>query len=172
MPTFLGKSHSLDRFKCDLCGNTFPKALINEHHMIKQANGGKDTHENIIRLDVNCHSAVHQTEAALKNKKRRGSVGDLVSALFPQNVVAQKRCMELAVTAALEGETDNSHLDYTAFDSDELVHLTPTRVPPRIKVLVMRLVKELRNPKTGKRLGVSSYLSGLVEADLRRRGML
>ena len=172
MPTFLHKSHSLDRFKCDLCGKTFPKALIHEHHVIKQANGGRDTNENVIRLDVTCHSAVHQTEMALKNKSRRGSVGDLVSVLFPQNVVAQKRCMELAVTAALGGGGDKTQPDYAAFDSDELVHLTPTRVPPRIKVLVMRLVKELRSPKSGKRLGVSSYIRGLIEADLRRRGML
>jgi hypothetical protein len=171
MPTFLHKSHSLDRFKCDLCGKTFPKAVIHEHHVIKQANGGQDTQENVIRLDVHCHSAVHQVEMALKNKNRRGSVGDLVSALYPQNFVAQKRCMELAVTAALETQAAASP-DYSVFDSDDLVHLTPTRVPTKIKVLVTRLCKELRHPHTGKRLGVASYIRSLIEADLKRRGML
>jgi hypothetical protein len=172
MPTFLHTSHALDRFRCDLCGQTFPKALIHEHHVIKQACGGQDTQENVIRLDGNCHNAVHQVEMALKNKKRRGTVSDLVSILFPHSMAAQKRCLELAATAALGSSPENNQPDYAAFDSDSLVHLTPTKVSPKVKVLVMRLVKELKNPKTGRKMGVATYIRGLIETDLRRRGML
>ena len=172
MPTFLHSSHALDRFRCDLCGQTFPKALIHEHHVVKQASGGRDTAENVIRLDTNCHNAVHQTEMALRNPRRRGGVGDLVSGLFPANMPAQKRCMELAVTAAMGKEKEEDLPDYRAFDSDEMVHLAPTRVTPQTKRLVMRLVQELKNVTTGKKLGVSSYIRGLIETDLRRRGMM
>jgi len=169
MPTFLHSAHALDRFKCDCCGQTFPKALIHEHHVIKRASGGGDTVENILRLDVNCHSAIHQVEMALKNPKRRGTVSDLVGALFPKNITAQKRCLELAATAAL-GHSPDAPPDYSIFDSDEMVTLTPTRVPPKVKSILMRVIKELRNPRTGKKLGVSEYVRGLIEADLKKRG--
>jgi len=171
MPTFLQSSHALDRFRCDLCEQTFPKALIHEHHVIKRASGGRDTQENVIRLCVKCHSAVHQTEMALKNKKRHGAVGDLVGAFFQGNAPAQRRCLELAATAAM-GDDMEAQRDYSAFDNEKLVHLTPAKVPPKIKMLVMRLVQEMRHPKSGKKMGVSSYIRGLIETDLRKRRLL
>jgi len=172
MPTFLKSAHSLDRFKCDCCGKIVPKALIHEHHVIKRASGGGDTLDNIVRLDVTCHSAVHQVEMALKNPKRRSTVTDLINSLFPKNVVAQKKCLELAATAALEnnGKNDNNELDYGAFDTEELVTLTPIKVSPKIKQYVHRIAQDLRHPETGKRLGVARYLRGLIEADLKKRG--
>lgn len=165
MPTFLHHAHALDRCKCDCCGLIFPKALIHEHHVIKRASGGRDTVQNVIRLDGNCHTAVHQVEAALKNPKRVPAT-ELAAHLFPSNPNAQRICLELAATAAVSSEEP----DYSQYDTDDLVHLTPPRVTPRVKDLVLRLSKEIKNPNTNKPVGVSGYLRGLVEADLKRRG--
>jgi hypothetical protein len=55
------------------------------------------------------------------------------------------------------------------FDTEELVHLTPPAVPPHIRDLVNRVVRDMRSPK-GKPIGVSRYLRFLVEKDLRQRG--
>jgi len=171
MPTFLHDAHALDRFKCDCCGGIFPKALIHEHHVIKRASGGQDLIDNIMRLDATCHTAVHQIEAALK---KGTSATDLASAFFPVNFAAQKKALELAATAAL-GRDPNEEaqpLDYSAFDNDQFVYLTPAKVSPRVKQLLMRVVKEQKNPKTRKTLGVAEYLRLLIEADLRKRGLL
>jgi len=160
----------MDRCRCDLCENVFPKALIHEHHVIKRASGGQDSRENVICLDASCHSAVHQVEMALRNPNRRGTVADLVAALFPQSVAAQRRCMELAATAAMGMAQNEMPPDYSMWDSNDLVHLTPPRVSPRVRDLVRRVTSELKNPKTGQKLGVSEYIRGLIEADLKKRG--
>jgi hypothetical protein len=56
------------------------------------------------------------------------------------------------------------------FDTPDLVHLTPAKVTPKVRDLVNRVTRELRNPRTGKKLGVSEYIRGLIEADLKKRG--
>lgn len=173
MPTFLHSANAMDRCRCDLCGQTFPKALIHEHHVVKRASGGKDTIENVICLDASCHSAVHQVEMALRSQNRRGTAADLVGAMFPHSVAAQRRCLELAATAAMGMDlTEQAQAvpDYAMFDTKDLVHLTPPRVPPKVRELVKRVVQEMRNPKTGQKLGVAEYIRGLIEADLKRRG--
>ncbi len=169
MPTFLKNAHPMDKCRCDLCGQMFPRALIHEHHVIKRASGGNDLKENIVCLDASCHNAVHQVETAFRNQNRRGTVGDLVAALFPQSMEAQRRCLELAACAAMVVESSNV-ADYNMYDNDTLVYLTPPRVTPKVRSLVKRVVKEMRSAKTGKRLGVSDYIKGLVEADLKKRG--
>lgn len=170
MPTFLHNAHALDRFKCDCCGGIFPKALIHEHHVIKRASGGQDVSDNITRLDATCHTAVHQIEAALK---KGTSASELASAFFPTNFAAQKKVLELAASAALgrDPSEDQIPLDYSAFDNDQFVYLTPAKVSPRVKQLLMRLVREMRNPRSKKPLGVAEYLRLLIEADLKKRGL-
>jgi len=160
----------MDRCRCDLCDQILPKALIHEHHVIKRASGGQDTTENVICLDASCHNAVHQVEMALRNQNRRGTAADLVAALFPHSIKAQRRCMELAATAAMGMDLSELPPDYSMFDTKNLVHLTPPRVSPKVRDLVRRVTCDLRNPKTGKKLGVSDYIRGLIEADLRKRG--
>lgn len=170
MPTFLQNAHALDRFKCDCCEGIFPKALIHEHHVVKRASGGQDLVENIMRLDATCHTAVHQIEAALK---KGSSATELASAFFPTNFAAQKKALELAAKAALGRDPgEDQPLDYSAFDNDQFVYLTPAKVSPRVKQLLMRVVKEQKNPKTRKTLGVAEYIRLLIEADLRKRGLL
>jgi len=171
MPTFLHAAHALDRCRCECCGQIVPKALIHEHHIIKRASGGQDTQENVICLDASCHNAVHQVEMALRNQNRKGTAADLVSALFPQSVAAQRKCMELAAMAAMGMAQSEIAPDYAMFDTPELVHLTPAKVTPRVRELVNRVTREMKNPKTGKRLGVADYIRGLIEADLRKRGL-
>lgn len=171
MPTFLQSAHSMDRCRCDLCDQVFPKALIHEHHVIKRASGGQDTRENIIRLDASCHSAVHQVEMALRSQTRRGTASDLVSAIFPHSVAAQRRCMELAATAAIGVDpSEQPPMDLSAFNSKDSVYLPSPQVSPRVRDLITRVTSDLRNPKTGRKLGIAEYLRCLVEADLRKRG--
>jgi len=171
VPTFLHNAHAMDRCRCECCGQVFPKALIHEHHIVKRASGGQDTHENVICLDASCHGAVHQVEMALRNQNRKGTASDLVSALFPNSIVAQRKCMELAAMAAMGLSQSELPVDYSIFDTPELVHLTPVKVTPKVKELINRVTRELKNPKTGKKLGVSDYVRGLIEADLRKRGL-
>jgi len=170
LPTFLHSANSMDRCRCDLCNNIFPRALIHEHHIVKRATGGQDTRENVICLDATCHHAVHQVEMALRNPNRRGTASELVASLFPHSVAAQRRCMELAATAAMGMAHNEMSPDYAAWDTDDLVHLTAAKVPPKVRDLVKVVTRELRNPKTGGRLGVSEYIRGLIEADLKKRG--
>lgn len=170
MPTFLQSAHSLDRCRCECCDKVFPKALIHEHHIVKRASGGQDTQENVICLDASCHNAVHQVEMAIRNQNRKGTASDLVSALFPHSIVAQKKCMELAAMAAMGISQSEIPADYSMFDTPDLVHLTPAKVTPKVRDLVSRVTRELRNPRTGKKLGVSEYIRGLIEADLKKRG--
>ena len=79
------------------------------------------------------------------------------------------------MTAALGKDSQNpdnkpaSSEDWSIFDTEDLVHLTPPKVPPHIRDLVNRVVSQVRGP-TGKKVGVSTYLRWLIEADLRRRG--
>jgi len=171
LPTFLQSAHAMDRCRCDLCGQIFPKALIHEHHVVKRASGGKDTMSNVINLDASCHNAVHQVEMALRNQNRRGTASDLVSALFPHSMEAQRKCMELAATAAMGMDlSEQTAADYSSFDTKDFVYLTPPRVTPRVRELVNRVTSEMRNTKTGRKMGVSEYIRLLIESDLKKRG--
>jgi pyridoxal/pyridoxine/pyridoxamine kinase len=170
VPTFLKNANALDRCRCDCCGQIFPKAQIHEHHIIKRASGGGDTQENVICLDTSCHTAVHQVEMALRNQNRKGTAADLVSAMFPHSIAAQRKCMELAAMAAMGVGANEVMPDYAMFDTPDMVHLTPVKVSPKVKALVNRVTREMKNPKTGKKLGVADYVKGLIEADLRKRG--
>jgi len=171
MPVFLGGANLLDQFQCGICGKVWPRAAIHEHHVIKRASGGQDTLENITNLDANCHHALHQIEAALRNPNKQKLIPDLLKQLFPNSLSAQQKCLLFASTAALgRSPTESNTTDYSFFDTDELVHLTPPKVPLLIKKFVLTVAKELKNPQTGKSLGVAGYLRALVIADLRRRG--
>ena len=170
MPVFLQTAHAMDRCRCDLCYQNFPRALMHEHHVVKRSTGGSDVKENILRLDASCHSAVHQVEMALRNQNRRGTAADLVAAIFPHSVVAQRRCMELAAIAAMAGDLSEEAPDLSRFDTKDLVYLTACRVSPKVRELVNRVASDLRNPKTGRKLGVAEYIRSLIEADLKKRG--
>ncbi len=170
MPTFLKNANAMDRCRCDLCGQLFPKALIHEHHIIKRASGGKDTRSNVICLDASCHNAIHQVEAALRNNNRRGSVADLVGALFPNSIAAQRRCLELAALAAMGVQSDADDINLSIYDTNELVYLPPVKVSPKVRALIKRVMVDTKNPKTGKRLGMSEYIRSIIEADLKKRG--
>ena len=171
MPVYLKEAHGLDTFRCDCCGGLFPRIAIHEHHRVKQADGGLDTRSNIAILDATCHHALHQIEAALKNPKRRLQVPELLQALFPQNAKAREQCLLLATTAALGRSLDQEATDYSAFDTDDLVHLPAARVSPKTRDQVNLVVGDMRGP-TGRKLGVGDYLRGLIEADLKRRGFV
>lgn len=176
MPVFLKDAHGLDTFACTCCGEIYPRISIHEHHKIKKANGGKDTLDNIALLDAHCHHALHQLEAALKNEEKRKHVPDMLQKLFPNNAKARENCLYLATTAALSKDRKNpentpkTEIDYSVFDTEDLVHLTPPSVPVKVKNLVMRVCNDIKHPKTGRRLGVSTYLRLLVEQDLKKRG--
>lgn len=178
MPVFLKGAHGLDTFACDCCGQVFPCMVANEHHKIKQAQGGKDTRENIAVLDAHCHHALHQIEAAIKNEKKRLHVPDMLKKLYPSNAKAREQCLYLAMTAAMGVDRHNpdnkpasSEPDYSEFDTEDLVHLPPPAVPPHVRDAVQRVVRQMRTPR-GKPLGIGKYLRYLVEKDLKQRGML
>jgi len=149
---------------------------MHEHHKIKQADGGKDTRENIAVLDAHCHHALHQIESALKNEKKRLHVPDMLRLLYPEDAKAREFCLYLAMTAALSKDTRSETnkkkeaTDYSAFDTEDLVHLTPPKVTVKMRDLVNRVCSETKNPRTGKKLGVGTYIKLLVEQDLRKRG--
>ena len=173
MPVFLANANGADMFRCDCCGQISPKALKHEHHKVKKASGGQDTRANVLLIDSRCHTAVHQIESALKSETRRAQVPDLLSMMFPGNLKAQKTCFYLATVAALGRDPSDpvqAEPDYSAFDTDELVHLTPPKVTPKVKAMASTVARELKNPQTGKSAGMSGYLRMLVEADLKRRG--
>jgi len=175
MPVFLKEANGLDSFACDCCGKIFPRISMHEHHKIKKAQGGQDTRANIAILDAHCHHALHQIEASIRNEKKRLFVPDLLKKLYPDNQKAREICLYLAMTAMQGVDKDNPEnksaaTDYTMFDTEELVHLTPPAVPPFIRDMVNRVVKDMRSPK-GKPIGVSRYLRFLIERDLRMRGM-
>ena len=179
MPVFLKDAHGLDTFACDCCAAIVPKMSIEEHHKIKRADGGKDTRENIAIICVSCHNALHHIEGAVKSEKKRLLIPDMLKKLYPSNQKAREYCLYLAMTAAMKVDKENpenkpkesnADTDYSMFDTDDLVHLTPPAVPPFIRDLVMRVVKDMRSPK-GKPIGVGRYLRFLVERDLRQRGL-
>lgn len=176
MPVFLKNASGADIFQCYVCGRISPKIIMHEHHKVKKASGGQDTRDNVVLIDTECHAAIHQIESALKNDKKRLIIPDLLNKLYPNNLKAQKTCFHLATIAALgrdPSEPINNHLedpDYSAFDTEELVHLTPPKVPPQVKKFASVVAKEVKNPRTGKALGMSGYLRLLVEQDLKKRG--
>ena len=173
MTNYLRDTTGAALVKCDCCGRTVPSIQIHEHHMVKQATGGSDDKTNIAFIDSYCHTAVHQIEAALKNAKRKAFVPDLLQRLFPDNQSAQRNCLYMATTAALgyDPSTPPPLADYSQWDTDDLVHLTPPpTVHPTTRQQVKIVAKELKNPKTGRALGVGGYLRLLVESDLRKRG--
>lgn len=168
MGVFLTGAKPLDQFKCDLCGQIFVKAAIHEHHLVKRASGGQDTLDNIARLDAYCHHALHQVESALKHPKKGTTASDLASGLYPNNPVAQRKVLELAAVAALGRDpTENVA---SLYDTDDLVSLPVVKVHPKIRKQVKIVAKELKNPKTGRSMGVSAYLEMLLLSDLKKRG--
>lgn len=175
MPVFLHNASGADIFQCYCCGNVAPRIVMHEHHKVKKASGGEDSRENVVLIDSSCHAAIHQIEHALKNEKKRLLIPDMLSKLFPSNLKAQKNCFYLATVAALgrdPSEPINAHLDdpdYSAFDTEELVHLTPPKVPPKIKKLASIVAKEIKG-QGGRAIGMSGYLRMLVEQDLKKRG--
>lgn len=174
MSTLMPATGDLTMFKCDLCGKLFPRILIHEHHLVKREKGGQDTMENLVRLDAGCHTAVHQIEGAMKSDTRRPLIPSLLDAIFPGQLEAQKTCLRMATTAALGRPPEQPPLpDYRQWDTDNEVYLTPPpKVHPLIKQQAKILGKELKNPKTGRSLGVGGYLKLLVEQDLLRRGFI
>jgi hypothetical protein len=168
--------NAADTFKCYCCGELCPSFIMHEHHIIKKASGGSDKRTNLVYLDSRCHTALHQIEHALKNEKKRMLINDMLAQLFPSNPNAQKNCFYLATIAALgrdPAESPTRNYDdpaYEAFDTDDLVHLTPPRVPPQIKKYAAIVARELKNPSTGRAVGMSGYLRLLVEQDLHKRG--
>lgn len=171
MTNFIQDKTGASLVKCACCGRVVPSIQIHEHHMVKRSSGGSDSQTNIAFIDSYCHTAIHQIEAALKSKTRQAFVPDLLSSLYPNNTQAQKNCIFMASTAALGYSPDSPPTDYSDWDTDELVHLTPPpKVHPETRDQVKIVAKELKNPKTGRALGVSGYLRLLVEQDLRKRG--
>jgi len=143
---------------------------MHEHHIVKRASGGGDERDNIAILDAHCHHALHQIESALKNKKKIMLIPDLLRSLYPDSNDAQSRCLHKATTAALGRAIDTSpDIDFSAWDTDDLVHITPPKVSPLVKKYVSVVAKELKGAH-GKSVGVSGYVKLLIEADLRRRG--
>lgn len=178
MTVFLTDASAADTFRCEICGNVFPRIAIHEHHKVKQASGGSDDRGNIVFIDANCHTALHQLEHALRSETKRMLIPDLLRQMFPENMKARQTCLFLATMAVLGRDPNDptpaampDRIDYSLFDTDEFVHLTPPKVTPFVKHLVSIVVREMRNPNTGKPLGVSTYLRLLVEQDLRRRGL-
>ena len=141
---------------------------MHEHHKIKRSTGGKDTRENIALLDSHCHTALHQIEMCLKSAKDQALVPDLLSSLYPNNPKARENCLLLATTAAFK--TEDKAPDYSAFNDEDFVYITPPKIPKQTRDQVSMVAKQMKNPKTGKRLGVSGYLRLLIEMDLRKRG--
>ena len=173
MTNFLRDDTGASLVKCDCCGKLSPSIQIHEHHMVKRESGGQDAKSNIAFIDSYCHTAVHQIEASMKNPKRQAFVPELLLRLYPDNPVAQKNCLFMATTAVLGYDPDSPPplSDYSMWDTDELVHLTPPpKVHPETRKQVKIVAKELKNPITGRSLGVSGYLKLLVESDLRKRG--
>jgi hypothetical protein len=173
MTNYLRDETGASLVKCDCCGRTVPSIQIHEHHMVKRSTGGADSQDNIAFIDSYCHTAIHQIEMALKNQKRRAFVPDLLGRLYPDNKQAQRNCLYMATTAALGYDPDAPPplADYAQWDTEELVHLTPPpTVHPTTRQQVKIVAKELKNPRTGRALGVGGYLRLLVEADLRKRG--
>lgn len=174
MPVFLTGKSALDMFQCYVCGRQIPKAVIHEHHKVKKSLGGQDTMGNMTVIDSYCHTALHQIEAALRNPKKHATIQPLLEAIYPDNPDARKRCMELATIAALGKDpkkSDEQMLDYSIFDEEDEVYVTPPpKVHPQTRKQVKIVAKELKNPRTGRSLGVSGYLRMLIENDLRKRG--
>ena len=178
MSIFLSDASAADSFRCEICGIVYPRIAIHEHHKVKQASGGSDSRTNIAFIDSNCHTALHQIETALRSESKRPLIPDLLQQMFPSNLKAQQTCLLFATTAALGRDPNQpatssaiDRIDYSVFDTDELVHLTPPRVTPFVKHLISIVAREMKNPNTGKPLGVATYVRLLIEQDLRRRGL-
>jgi hypothetical protein len=173
MTNYLRDPSGASLVKCDCCGRTVPSIQIHEHHMVKRSTGGADDQANIAFIDSYCHTAIHQIEAAIKSQKRCSFVPDLLVRLYPDNPQAQRNCLYMATTAALGHDPNKPQplTDYSQWDTEELVHLTPPpTVHPTTRQQVKIVAKELKNPRTGRALGVGGYIRMLVEADLRKRG--
>jgi len=169
----------LDTFRCYCCEDLFPTLVKNEHHKIKRAQGGQDTTDNLVLICTNCHTSLHNIEKALLNAKRRLLIPDLLQSLFPSKPKSRETLLYLATTAALAEDSRNttnlpaiSRPDYAMWDTEDKVHLTPPTVSPKVRDLVVQVCATMKNPGTGKRLGIGTYLRLLVEQDLRRRGLI
>jgi len=48
-----------DNYRCQLCGRTLPKQMLQAHHIIPTDNGGKHTLENLFTCCKRCHSIIN-----------------------------------------------------------------------------------------------------------------
>jgi len=68
------------------------------HHRIPRANGGSDADSNLCALCPGCHDALHNAAHKLLNKKYNiSAVVDALALIYPNNLRAQRICLELAI---------------------------------------------------------------------------
>lgn len=49
-----------DRYRCQCCGNLFPKNMLAPHHKKSVGSGGDDTLDNLISVCQFCHHELHK----------------------------------------------------------------------------------------------------------------
>jgi hypothetical protein len=148
--------------KCWVHGTNITRAAANKHHITPQAAGGSDDKKNLIFLCVNCHSVLHRCEELLASGKGN-LTSELIATTFPDSTGARSRMKQLVAEArsafqdadesGLASDKASVELDRDLFDKIQL------------------LAQEVRDPRTGRKVGVSRYVSAILEKHLRSRGI-
>jgi len=133
---------------CWVCCKSIPAALKNAHHAKPRAAGGGP--EDLVDLCSGCHHSLHRIEEMLSGPKA-GEAESTCRYYYGKDVDAASRCLELAAKAAKhfsEAETLKNVKDHEDVDF-------ALRIPQAVKRALSVLGREVRDPKSGRRLGMA-----------------
>lgn len=150
-------------FICGICGGTFPDSLKNEHHRVPKSLGGSDDPSNIALLCSGDHQSLHAVAYMIVNPKRRHEVDPAVCALFPSDLRARRKLLELASLVAKEMALRKEIKKNPTEEVRTIVEL------PVLYMELIRLAGYDMPGKTGRAAGVARLLRFWVADQLVRK---
>lgn len=150
---------SLGVRQCKVCLDPIPITFEQEHHDQPQAAGGKDGPTS--NLCAGCHHNLHRTADMLMSG-RAGLAEDSAKIAYP-DPKARERLFVLAKTV----------VEYMTMKRDGRIdNQAPVQIiielPPQIKLAAQVIANDHRGA-TGRRLGLSTWISSLVKQEVFRR---
>ena len=150
-------------FTCEICQDTYPDALVNEHHKVPKSLGGSDTPDNLVLLCSGCHQSLHSVAFMIANPKRRHEIDPALCALFPGDMQKRKKLLEFASLVAKEMVLRKEIKKSPTEEIQVILEL------PGLYMELIRLAGYDMPGKTGRAAGVSRMIRFWVADQLGRK---
>lgn len=138
--------------KCWGCEDLIPDIFMHTHHKTPQGAGGGDQEDNLVNVCPSCHAAVHQTTHLVAQGKN-AQARDALTLLSRGDAGWERRLLELVQQEARAWKSgDKRRTRLVTFEM-------PVDQYEQLKGMAHTMP---RSAKTGKPMGVSRLLLGIV----------